>query len=144
MNRVIKRKMIKNIKEKQNIKDMPISSFMKKVNIDIPDDQLPIEKINKFALLMKTLQFSILINHKEIDTGELSVLTNRFIEIFKDMRKLKSFLVYKETLLLADGRINTILKSINEDYDTAAFAELYIPNMVKAKIYDSIAPFIIK
>lgn len=149
MSRALKRNIAKNIKEKNedkfpSLKKMSVSKFMKKVNTDIPESELPIERINKFALLMKTLQFSILVKQKNIKLPELNSLLDRFIYIFKDMKNSSNFLIYKDTLLLADNRINVILTSINEDYDTVNFHDLDIPNMINEKIVNSIGPFLIK
>jgi len=149
MSRALKRKIAKNIKEQNedkfpSLKKMSVSKFMKKVNTDIPENELPVEKINKFALLMKTLQFSILVKQKNIKLLELNTLIDRFMDMFKDMKNSSSFLIYKDTLLLADKRINVILTSVNEDYDTVSFHELDVPNMINEKITNSIGPFLIK
>lgn len=148
MSRALKRNIAKHIKDKQkdnypSLKKMSVSSFMKRVNMDIPDDSLPLEKINKFALLIKTLQFCVLIKSKNVKYSVLNTIIDRFIDTFKEIKSSPNFLIYKDTLLLADKRINVILKSINEDYDVEEFNKLDIPNMINDKIANSLAPFIV-
>lgn len=149
MSRALKRNMAKMIKDANaekfpSLKKMSVSNFMKKVNMNVPEDELPLDKVNKFALLMKVLQYCILIKSKNIKDEKVLYFIDRFISIFGDMRKTSRYIVYKDTLVLADKRIDCILKSINEDFDTEAFNSLDIPNAVNSLINNTLLPFVFK
>lgn len=145
MSRALKRSVAKKFKKASeskytSLKNINLSEFMKKVNSSNVHEQMPLEDICKYTVLMKTLQYIVVVNEKII-REDFNRINDLFVSVFGRMKDSPMYLAYAGALIQSEDRVDIILNSIDSRFNIKEFME-EDKDIAKTIFKDSISSFL--